>query len=115
MTALVEVRNLVRWYEPGGLNAVDGISFDIDRGEMFALLGPTCWCGGQRLRDAVATGVVVSLSSCATIVRIDNPCGSSLSPMVVLIRSGEDPRDTISGGGYAERDVEDHVDATECS
>ncbi len=38
--ALVEVTDLVKRYEPKGPNAVDGISFEIHKGEMFGLLGP---------------------------------------------------------------------------
>lgn len=37
---LVEVRDLVKRYTSDGSNAVDGISFDIDSGELFSLLGP---------------------------------------------------------------------------
>ncbi len=38
--ALVEVRDLVKRYPEAKINAVDGISFDIEAGEVFALLGP---------------------------------------------------------------------------
>ena len=36
--ALVEVQNLVVRYE--NFNAVDGISFSVEKGEIFGLLGP---------------------------------------------------------------------------
>ncbi len=38
--ALVKVQNLVKRYTPDGPNAVDGISFEIQKGEIFSLLGP---------------------------------------------------------------------------
>ena len=38
MTAIVEVRNLVKRF--GEHTAVNGVSFDIERGEVFGLLGP---------------------------------------------------------------------------
>ncbi len=38
MSAVIEVRDLVKRY--GGIVAVDGISFAVERGEIFGLLGP---------------------------------------------------------------------------
>jgi ABC-2 type transport system ATP-binding protein len=40
MTAAIEVRDLVKRYRKGKVNAVDGVSFDVEAGEFFALLGP---------------------------------------------------------------------------
>ena len=41
MTAIVEVQNLRKQYDPpDGVEAVKGISFHINRGEIFSLLGP---------------------------------------------------------------------------
>ena len=40
MSAAIEVRDLVKRYKKGTVNAVDGISFDVEPGEFFALLGP---------------------------------------------------------------------------
>jgi len=40
VNAAIEVRDLVKHYRKGTVNAVDGISFDVDAGEFFALLGP---------------------------------------------------------------------------
>jgi ABC-2 type transport system ATP-binding protein len=40
MTAAIEVRDLVKRYRKGTVNAVDGISFDVEAREFFALLGP---------------------------------------------------------------------------
>ncbi|MBI3344827.1 MAG: ABC transporter ATP-binding protein [Gammaproteobacteria bacterium] len=41
MTALLSINNLITWFETGQgqLRAVDGVSFDIAAGEVFALLG----------------------------------------------------------------------------
>ncbi len=38
--ALVEVTNLVKRYTPDAPNAVDGVTFRIEEGEIFSLLGP---------------------------------------------------------------------------
>ena len=38
--ALVRVEELVKRYTPEGPNAVDGVSFEIQKGEIFSLLGP---------------------------------------------------------------------------
>ena len=40
MAAAIEVRDLVKRYRKGKVNAVDGISFEVEPGEFFALLGP---------------------------------------------------------------------------
>jgi ABC-2 type transport system ATP-binding protein len=41
MNSLVQVRDLVKRYDPpDGVLAVDGVSFDIRKGEIFGLLGP---------------------------------------------------------------------------
>lgn len=40
MTAIVQVQNLVKRYMPENVLAVDGVSFDIQQGEIFSLLGP---------------------------------------------------------------------------
>ena len=37
---VIEVRNLVKRYRKGNVNAVDGVSFDVEPGQFFALLGP---------------------------------------------------------------------------
>lgn len=36
----IEVRDLVKRYRNGTVNAVDGVSFDVEPGQFFALLGP---------------------------------------------------------------------------
>ncbi|MFN2227684.1 MAG: ATP-binding cassette domain-containing protein [Anaerolineae bacterium] len=40
MAAIVQVRDLVKRYLPEDVLAVDGISFEIEEGEIFSLLGP---------------------------------------------------------------------------
>lgn len=40
MNAIIQVENLVKRYRKADKNAVDGISFSVDKGEFFALLGP---------------------------------------------------------------------------
>src|SRR5438132_11376203 len=40
MTPAIEVRDLVKRYKKGKVNAVDGVTFDVEPGEFFALLGP---------------------------------------------------------------------------
>ena len=40
MAPAIEVRELVKRYRKGTVNAVDGVSFDVEQGQFFALLGP---------------------------------------------------------------------------
>jgi ABC-2 type transport system ATP-binding protein len=40
MAPVIEVRDLVKRYRKGTVNAVDGVSFDVEPGRFFALLGP---------------------------------------------------------------------------
>src|SRR5438034_10907525 len=40
MAPAIEVRNLIKRYRKGTVNAVDGVSFDVEQGQFFALLGP---------------------------------------------------------------------------
>ena len=39
MAPAIEVRDLVKRYRKGKVNAVDGVSFDVEQGQFFALLG----------------------------------------------------------------------------
>jgi ABC-2 type transport system ATP-binding protein len=39
-SATIEVRDLIKRYRRAKANAVDGVSFDVERGQFFALLGP---------------------------------------------------------------------------
>ena len=40
MATAIEVRDLVKRYRKATVNAVDGVTFDVEAGEFFALLGP---------------------------------------------------------------------------
>ena len=40
MAPAIEVRDLVKRYRKGTVNAVDGVTFDVEQGQFFALLGP---------------------------------------------------------------------------
>ncbi len=40
MAPAIEVRDLVKKYRKGTVNAVDGVTFDVEQGQFFALLGP---------------------------------------------------------------------------
>ena len=42
-TFAVEVEGLEKRYPKAPANAVDGVSFTVDRGEVFGLLGPNGW------------------------------------------------------------------------
>ncbi|MFX1365549.1 MAG: hypothetical protein ACFFCE_06110 [Promethearchaeota archaeon] len=37
---IIEVQNLIKTYEQGNVLALDDISFNIKKGEIFAILGP---------------------------------------------------------------------------
>lgn len=40
MTPIIQVKNLVKTYKKAKKSAVDGVSFDVQEGELFAFLGP---------------------------------------------------------------------------
>jgi len=40
MAPAIEVRDLVKRYRKGTVNAIDGVSFEVEQGQFFALLGP---------------------------------------------------------------------------
>ena len=50
--SIVEVRGLSKMY-PGGVHALDNISVDFPRGELTALLGPSC-CGKTTMLKIIA-------------------------------------------------------------
>jgi ABC-2 type transport system ATP-binding protein len=67
---VIEVRNLVKRYRKGTVNAVDGISFDVEAGRFFALLGPNG--AGKSTTVAILT---TTLSPTSGSVRI---CGHDI-------------------------------------
>ena len=40
MSNIIEVKNLIKRYKSSNVNSVDGISFNVERGEFFSMLGP---------------------------------------------------------------------------
>jgi ABC-2 type transport system ATP-binding protein len=66
----VEVRELVKRYPKRDLNAVDGLSFVVDRGEIFGLLGPNG--AGKSTTIGVLTTRVKATSGDARVAGIDD-------------------------------------------
>lgn len=67
-TAL-SVRDLVKRYPKSKSNAVDGVSFDIRRGEIFGLLGPNG--AGKTTTIGILTTAILPTSGSASIVGVD--------------------------------------------
>ena len=67
MSAIVSVENLVRHY--GSVQAVDGISFDVDEGEIFGLLGHNG--AGKTTTIRMLTGRTKPTSGTASIAGFD--------------------------------------------
>ena len=65
----IEVRDLVKLYQKSKTNAVDGVSFEVRRGEIFGLLGPNG--AGKTTTIGVLTTGVVPTSGTASIMGID--------------------------------------------
>jgi len=65
----VEVRELVKRYPKAPVNAVDGISFQVDRGEIFGLLGPNG--AGKTTTVGVLTTRVRPTGGTAEVVGVD--------------------------------------------
>lgn len=65
----IEVRDLIKRYPKGTFNAVDGISFAVQRGEIFGLLGPNG--AGKTTTIGVLTTGVLPTSGTAHITNID--------------------------------------------
>lgn len=85
--ALVEVRELVKRYTPNGPNAVDGVTFEIQEGEMFSLLGPN-GAGKTTALSVMST----LLSPTAGSVRVDGH-DTVREPMAVRRSIGVVPQD----------------------
>jgi ABC-2 type transport system ATP-binding protein len=69
MTAAIEVRDLVKRYRKGKVNAVDGISFAVEPGEFFALLGPNG--AGKTTTISILTTTLVPTSGSVRIAGHD--------------------------------------------
>ena len=65
----IEVQNLVKRYPKAKVNAVDGISFGVQRGEIFGLLGPNG--AGKTTTIGILTTNIVPTSGTARITGID--------------------------------------------
>jgi ABC-2 type transport system ATP-binding protein len=65
----VQVRDLVKRYPGRPVNAVDGISFTVERGEVFGLLGPNG--AGKTTTIGVLTTRVLPTSGTATVAGVD--------------------------------------------
>jgi len=75
---VIEVRDLVKRYRKGKVNAVDGVSFDVEPGQFFALLGPNG--AGKSTTVAILT---TTLSPTAGTVRI---CGHDIVREAAAVR-----------------------------
>jgi ABC-2 type transport system ATP-binding protein len=69
MDPAVQVSHLVKRYPGRPANAVDGISFSVDRGEVFGLLGPNG--AGKTTTIGVLTTRVLSTSGSASVAGVD--------------------------------------------
>ncbi len=65
----ITVRGLVKRYEKSKVNAVDGVSFDVSRGEIFGLLGPNG--AGKTTIIGVLTTSIVPTQGSASITSVD--------------------------------------------
>jgi len=62
----IEVRDLVKRYQKSKANAVDGVSFQVRRGEIFGLLGPN-GAGKTTTIGVLITSVVATSGSCSVM------------------------------------------------
>ena len=69
MTETIIVTDLVKRYKGADLNAVDGISFSVHEGELFALLGPNG--AGKTTTISILTTTLAATSGIATIAGCD--------------------------------------------
>ncbi len=69
MSAAIQVTGLVKRYAQASSNAVDGVSFNVERGEIFGLLGPNG--AGKTTTIGVLTTSVVPTGGSASIAGFD--------------------------------------------
>jgi ABC-2 type transport system ATP-binding protein len=67
--AAISVRSLVKRYAKAKTNAVDGVSFDVARGQIFGLLGPNG--AGKTTTIGVLTTGIIPTEGTATIMDVD--------------------------------------------
>lgn len=87
----IEVRNLVKRYPKARANAVDDVSFSVQRGEIFGLLGPNG--AGKTTTIGILTTSVVPTSGTSRIMDIDvarDPIGIKQRISVVPQKSNLD-------------------------
>src|SRR5579875_1806404 len=65
----IAVRNLIKRYPKSKTNAVDGVSFEVSRGEIFGLLGPNG--AGKTTTIGVLTTAIVPTEGSAAIMEAD--------------------------------------------
>jgi ABC-2 type transport system ATP-binding protein len=68
-TAAIQVTDLVKRYSKSKTNAVDGVSFEVSRGEIFGLLGPNG--AGKTTTIGVLTTAIVPTAGASSIMGID--------------------------------------------
>jgi ABC-2 type transport system ATP-binding protein len=68
-TAAIAVSSLVKRYAKSKTNAVDGVSFDVSRGEIFGLLGPNG--AGKTTIIGVLTTAIIPTGGATSIMGID--------------------------------------------
>jgi ABC-2 type transport system ATP-binding protein len=85
--SLVEVKHLVKRYEPEGPNAVDDVSFQIQKGELFSLLGPNG--AGKTTTISIISTLLSPTSGDITVAGFD----TRKSPMGVRRAIGVVPQD----------------------
>ncbi|GAA4694754.1 ABC transporter ATP-binding protein [Phytohabitans rumicis] len=91
MTPAVEVRDLVKRYPKRDVNAVDGLTFTVEPGEIFGLLGPNG--AGKSTTIGVLTTRVKATSGAASVAGIDvirDPVGGKRHFAVVPQQSNLD-------------------------
>ena len=70
-TPIIEVSNLTKRYKRATTNAVDGISFSVQQGELFALLGPNG--AGKTTTISILTTTLVPTAALVVDFRLSRP------------------------------------------
>ena len=68
-SAAIAVKGLIKRYAKSKVNAVDGVSFEVSRGEIFGLLGPNG--AGKTTTIGVLTTAIVPTEGTASIMSVD--------------------------------------------